>query len=71
MAKVKTVKEFFKGKSDKYLKDLYISCYDAVMNLECFSCRDVKLLDMAEVELERRGYEISSTSQPKIIKVKK
>lgn len=68
MAKPKTVKEYFKGKSDKYLKDLFISCYDAIINLECFSSRDVQLLNMAEVELERRGYEISETSKPKIRK---
>lgn len=68
---MKNSKEYFKEKDDEQVKDLFLSCYDSVINADCFSSRDVTLLHFSEAELNRRGYEITESSQPVISKKEK
>ena len=54
----KSVQDFFKDRSDEDLQEEYQELYGCVELAECFSARDVVLLELAEAELQRRGYEI-------------
>ena len=62
-------KKQFEGKSDQYVIDVHTSCHDAVVGTECFSGKDVTLLSLSGIELERRGYEIRTRSSIEIKKV--
>ena len=63
-----TAEEYFKGKDDEYVRDIFESCTDAIINSDCFGSDDVILKDMAEAELERRGYTISYSTHVTIEK---
>ena len=65
----KRSKKQFEGKNDQYVIDTLISCSDAIHNLECYSCNDLALNMRAEIELNRRGYEVSRKSTIEVKKV--
>jgi hypothetical protein len=56
--------------SDEELKNRYISLWESVYVLECYSSRDLIELEAIAQELERRGYEVTESRKPRIRKIK-
>jgi len=56
--------------SDEELKNRYISLWESVFVVECFSSRDLMELEAIAQELEKRGYEVTETKKPRIRRIK-
>jgi hypothetical protein len=52
----------------KELKDMVLSCHDAIYRMECYGCHDLLNLEDGIVELERRGYRVENSSKLSIRK---
>lgn len=66
---MKTIEEWLRKLSDKELKEHFISLWESIYLVECFSSRDLIELELTARELERRGYEITEGT-PRIRKAK-
>ena len=56
--------------SDEELKNRYISLWESVFVVKCFSSRDLIELEAIAQELEKRGYEVTETKKPRIRRIK-
>ena len=65
-----TAAQCVQDKTDDELIEEYKGLYDVVYNADCFNYRDLTLLSVAGKELEKRGYDISSTDKIRIQKTK-
>jgi hypothetical protein len=54
--------------SDQELIELYKDYYTSIYIVECYSVKDMMILDSAGAELERRGFAINYNKIPEITK---
>jgi hypothetical protein len=55
---------------DKELKKRFIALWEAIYVSECYGGHDVVELIALANELERRGYEVTEVSRPRIRKIR-
>jgi len=54
----------------KDLKELVLSCHDAIYNTECYGTRDSQNLHNGMAELRKRGYAVKEIETLSIYKIK-
>jgi len=57
--------------STQNLKKEYLGLNDAIEKFKCFGTKDITRREVIATELERRGYEISDTSEVTFTRIKK